>query len=160
MWSWQVSYYNVIFDLTDFILILFLGVPSIPKEEALPKLQDHKYALSKEFVLRIVDETEKIVELFDEKGKSVNKFIEKILTDGNLPVELPPTLREKPVRNAWNERLFSEVSNLSPGLLSSFQLLPVGKSFLATVLFVKSPAEFFLCSEEIFKDLRQFQVTI
>ena len=134
------------------------GVPSIPKKEAVTKLSEHKYALSQDLILRIVDETEKIVELFDEKGKSVNSFIKKILTsEVDLPVELP-ILKEKPVRNPWNETLFTEESNLSPGLLSSFQLLPVGTVFRAIVLYVKSPTEFFICSEENYKELRQFQV--
>ena len=137
---------------------LSAGVPGLPRYEALPRLMKHDHVLSAKLIMRIRDEENHVVELFDGQGNSINDFINKILTSKE---ETPPTVAQnqvKMMKNQWNSSLFIEESVLDPRNLSHYQTLPDGPDPSCVVLHYKSSSEFYICSKEIFKQLKQFQV--
>ena len=123
-------------------------IPDIPRKEAKPKLTQLKDYLSQDFTLKIVDNSgvKPTVELLDERKHNVNSVISKILTkDSNA------------APGVWNKSLFSE-ADLNPRHHASYIPLPASSKFRAVVLHHKSPALFFLCTEESSSELQNFQV--
>ena len=78
-----------------------------------------------------------------------------------MDVVVPPQVEPVKVTSPWNEDLFTMRSDLNPRYVESYQKFGDKDEIVkCVVLHYKSDWQLFLCRENIFQDLTQFQSII
>ena len=152
------------------------GVPDIPRTEAKEKLSPFlELVHNQKFVLRIMNEQEKIVQLYGVGGESFNELLAEILRGEHddqipiseagkqekralrkktkeCPVEVPMTVVEK------KEKEKRVVEPLAVDRFSSYRTLLLGQEISVIVLHFGSWSNFYVCDEAQYHQLNLFQV--
>ena len=144
-------------------------IPDIPRTEAKEKLSPFLGLVhNQKFVLRIMNEQEKIVQLYGVDGESFNELLAEIFRgehDDQIPISEAEKQEKRALRKKEKERPVERdekevrvVEPLAVDRFSSYRTLLLGQEISVRVLHFVSWSNFYVCDEAQYQQLNLFQV--